>query len=493
LKASDVVRVTVTDRNNVGQSATGFLWQTNQQVVTSLHAVLHKALPGRTIWVFCNGKATKANVSKVLQKADLVLLRPEKPIKGCKVFKDKLRGLTAASLKPAPRSPLYTFGWKGAASTSTSRDIWKGDTGGNETLNGLVDNAETIRILRTLRLPSLNLDIYFVQGPLGGGYSGAPVVDRSGRLVGIVDGGLDKGRSDYNWLIPATFLNELVALGVPKIPVVDLKLLENHFSAGLVEPTGTQTEIYFRPQPRAVQRGSRYQFIKTKTRSLASLARTSDDPDAIRQLVRYFGNAVRPDVEHRLRFDIFEDLKRSLIIAVPVGQGLIDGPVPGYPDIRLLRSEADTPGDEIQFEELVPDADGYQRVATGQDGRAYFPRDRGYFNAYIHETVKNCLAGGDQCHYISDTTRAAQFPNGNKVLSFGIFVKPNSDAYPYFFYYSVAVRKNIAFIARAQIQVFPDVEGLFQCASATVPCRDTSIVLKQLSQLVAAQLTTFGN
>jgi hypothetical protein len=496
IEPEHVVRVTVTDRNGVGQSSTGFLWQNNQQVVTSLHAVLHKALSGRTIRVYCNGIPTEADVSGVFQRADLVLLTLVKPIQHCKVYKDDmLQGLTVASLKPAANTQLYTFGWKGAASSSTGRNLFKGKVGGAETLEGLIAYKETKEIIRSLRLPAMNLDIYFVTGDgLGGGYSGAPVVDSSSRLIGIVDGGLDKGTSDYNWIIPATNLIDLIKRKEEKettLPKVDLTLLENHFSAGLVEPPEAQSEVLFRPQPRAAQIGSRYHFIKTKTRSLASLASTSDDPDGILQLVRYFGNALRPDVEQSLSFDIFEDLERSLIIAVPVGQGLIDGPVPEYPDTYLLRSEAATPGDEIQFEELVPDAQGYQRVATGSDGKVYFPEERGYFNAYIYQTVKDCQAGGDQCQYISDTTRMVRFDNGNKVLSFGIFVEPPPDTYPYFNYYSVAVRQNVAFEARAQIQIFPKEEGLFQCKSARVPCKDSSKVLTQLSQLVAAELTTF--
>ncbi len=271
LEDNDVLRVTVTDANGVGQSATGFLWGSKSTVVTSLHAVLHVRLPGRKIEVFCRGVPTTAQVDKVLRKADLVLLKTEQPVEGCNEFDDAFAGETAASLKPQHRTPLFTLGWKGAASSVTYRDLLKGRAGDPETVAGLVDNPTTMKAISDLKMPAMNSDVYFVTGDgLGGGYSGAPVVDTSGRLLAIVDGGLDKGASDYNWLVPAAFLAEIEADGDTEVPAVDLGLLEAHFSAGLVAPPGTQAEIAFAPQPALDEAGSHYHFVKTKTRSLES-------------------------------------------------------------------------------------------------------------------------------------------------------------------------------------------------------------------------------
>ena len=43
---------------------------------------------------------------------------------------------------------------------------------------------------------------------------------------------MDKGATDYNWLVPAKFLNCLSDLQVNEIPQVELTLLDAHFSAG---------------------------------------------------------------------------------------------------------------------------------------------------------------------------------------------------------------------------------------------------------------------
>lgn len=494
---SAVVKVTVTDPSGKGQSATGFLWQSPNQVVTSLHAVLHLQKPNMTIRVICDGARIPATVVKVLKNADLVLLKPDRPVEGCRVFDDNFRMADAARLKPQPRANLYTFGWKGGASTATSRDLRKSDVSGTENLDGLIDNRETKKAIVSLKLPSLYLDVYHVGGdPLSGGYSGGPVVDDRGKLVGIVDGGLDKGMSSYNWLIPAVNLSDLQASTDRTVPVVDLSLLGSHFSAGIVEPAGVQTEVAFAPRPAASQSAdSRYLFVKTKTRTLAQLANTSEDPEGIRRLVSLFRSVVGPDAEHRLRFDIYEDVSRGLIIAVPEGQGLIDGPMPNYPDIHKLRSEAAGAGDGfIQFEALVPDERGFQRVATF-NGSNYYPKDHGYFDAYVQETLSDCKTLWNNTCVLDDRThRVARFSNGGKVLNFGFMVHPDDENdTPAYDYYSVAVKDNVAFTAYSRVHIWAGDEGLFQCQTAATPCDDVSTALVHLSQLVAAQLTSFGD
>jgi hypothetical protein len=499
IENNHVVRVTVTeDSTGKGQSATGFLWKKNNQVVTSLHAVLHKRLENRTIKVFCNGNSQSAQVKNVLQKADLVLLTTDEPVTGCKVFDDSFQGQTAAMLKPKHRTPLYTLGWKGASEVATYRDLKKGGVAGRETLQSLVSNTKSKEALRSLKLPAMNLEIYFVTGDgLGGGYSGGPVVDGSGKLLAIVDGGLDNGGTDYNWLIPATFLNDFKTPNDPTIPEVDLELLGSHFSAGLVEPPGTQTEVSFVPNPQATQDGSRYSFVKTKTRWLDSLINTSDKDIAygIQQLVQTYAKATGSDVEHRIQFDIFEDADRGLIIAVPVGQRLVDGPLENHPDVHQLRSDSKEEGvGYMQFSELVPDANGYQDVAEAADGSNYFPRDEGYFDAYIEEELSDCRnIWQHDCSLDAPTKRVVKFDNGNKVLTFGIHVRPTQTNPTYYDFSSVTVRDNIVFIAETRIVIWKGDEGLFQCALSTTPCGDTSTALVQLSQLVGIQLTTFGS
>ena len=489
LDDNHVVRVKVTDADGRGQSATGFLWRSDRQVATSLHAVMHMRLPGRTLEVQCGGVPYAATVHKVLKRADLVLLTTDRAVEGCRVFPE------AAAGRPVHRDPLYTMGWKGSAATVTYRDLKKGRTGDPETLRGLVTNQATLQALQALQMPALNLEVYFVTGDsLGGGYSGAPVVDAQGALVGIVDGGLDQGATDYNWLVPSAYLAELEAQGEPALPDIDLSLLTAHFSAGLVEPSSVQTEVAYAPKPSSGGADGAYNFVKTKTRSLAAIMNTADwsIAEGIEQLLFRFEPAIGPDAAFELHFDIFEDVERGLIIAVPEGQPLVDGPLPENPDVHQLRTEAEGPGDGyIQFREISSDAEGYIEVAESDDGTYYFPEEDGYLLAFVEQALRECAGWGDACELDEDSIYAIDLGGGAKVLSFGIWAEPQDDAVPYYEYSSVAVRGNAAFTAWAQVHMWEGDEGLFQCVDGS--CSDRTLALTHLAQLVTAHLTTFAS
>jgi hypothetical protein len=93
-----------------------------------------------------------------------------------------------------------------------------------------------------------------------------------------------------------------------------------------------------------------------------------------------------------LRYDIYEDFYSGLVVAVPAGQGLIDKPLEDS-GIYMLRSQNPSGIHAfMDFEALVPDDEGYQRVAKANDGTRFLPKDQGYFNAYVEETIRDCRA-----------------------------------------------------------------------------------------------------
>jgi len=63
--------------------------------------------------------------------------------------------------------------------------------------------------LARIGFPALDLHILYLEGSLLPGYSGSPVFDPNGRLVGVGDGVLEKGASYMSWIIPAKYLAEL--------------------------------------------------------------------------------------------------------------------------------------------------------------------------------------------------------------------------------------------------------------------------------------------
>jgi hypothetical protein len=462
LEAS-VVRVVV---RGGGKSfaASGFVWQKPGQIVTSLHAV-----PGGfEVTVECKGRKASASVAKVLARADLALLTAADGLGGCTPIAQALEQ------KPAPGSELHTFGFHAGAQSGSSRRLHKGFAT-RETLDGLVAGA-SLADIKAFGMPAPDLDIYYVEGGLLPGYSGAPVVDGSGRLIGIADGGLNKGQSDYNWVIPVRYLTELLASGQTQVPAQVAQSGPAHFSAGIAE-ADARTIIEFE------QYGRKYRFVLTKTRSLAELARTADDPDGVRALLGTFGPALGGNLEERLRFDIYEDEERGLIIAVPEGQSLRLEPDPEDPDFRFLVSEAAPPaGGSLDFQE-----DTTAAVLTW-DSTAISANDARYLSEVVSVILEDC---GD-CELDTSSLRMIDFGNGNKILKLGIDAwAEDSDEPEAYLYYSYAVRGDAWFEAQATIDARQP--GLIRCVAESGSCANSPVALAQLAQLVAAHLTTFAN
>jgi len=461
---SSVVRVLV---RGGGKSfaASGFVWQKPDQVVTSLHAV-----PGGwEVTVECRGRKTAASVTRVLPRADLVLLTAPGGLGACTPLGP------AQAQKPEPGSELHTFGFHAGAQSGASRRLHKGFAT-RETLDGLVSGAP-LEDLKRFGIPATDLDIYYVEGGLLPGYSGAPVVDGSGRLVGIADGGLNKGQSDYNWVIPARYLADLLASTETQVPAQVAQSGPAHFSAGIAEPDA-RTVLEFE------QLGRKYRFVQTKTRSLAELARTADDPDGVRALLGSFGAVAGDNLEERLRFDIYEDQERGLIIAVPAGQSLRLEPDEEEPGFNFLVSEAAAEGGLLQFEE-----DTIASIVS-QDETEIATSDARYFSEVVSLILEDC----ETCELDTSTLRMVDFGNGNKILKVGfdVFADDTTDVLEEYLYYSYVVRGDAWFEAQASIDGQGD---LIQCLLDTAgrSCTNSPAALTQLAQLVAAHLTTFAN
>ena len=165
-----VVKVTVTAAGKT-HSGTGFLWGNSNQIVTALHLVQ----PGGNIVVECRGRRQVAQLIRALREADLALLSA--PMDGCVPLQSRQDAV------PQFGSRLYTFGYGGGAQAGTSKALEKGYTA-NETLNGILSPTDAAEI-RRFGAPSIDLPIYYLQGSLTPGFSGAPVVDNAHRLVGV--------------------------------------------------------------------------------------------------------------------------------------------------------------------------------------------------------------------------------------------------------------------------------------------------------------------
>ena len=135
------------------------------------------------------------------------------------------------------------------------------------------------------------------------GLSGAPILDGSGRVVGVVDGGLESGAIGISWGIPARYLDSLAASRTRKLP--GARGIEELFSADLKASVGRTRNIA----------GGR--LVKLRTRSFEELASTADDQLGLMQLAQVF--SMQSFNPMQFRYDVYQDVESGATVVLPEG------------------------------------------------------------------------------------------------------------------------------------------------------------------------------
>lgn len=300
------VRITIKQGDVIKSAATGFVWKEPTQIVTSLHVLHHD---GAVAIVEFNGVKRIAQVAQVLPHADLVLLTVDEPIDGWVAITEK------SDDKPPYKAPITALGFNAGASGSMTRDLQKGHAN-PEILKGLLPPDDRAAV-EAVKIPDIELDIYYLQGSLLPGFSGSPVVDADGTLIGIGDGGLEDGASNVSWVIPARYLDDLTASKIEELPA-ELEKAGQLMSADIIDVKSYEELGYEELEFEG------FVFVKTKTRSFGQLLESSSDPDGLLNVLNIFAD-YKIDYES-LRFDIYEDLSNGLIITMPAGiPPVVDG------------------------------------------------------------------------------------------------------------------------------------------------------------------------
>lgn len=470
-----MVRVTVTspDHPEQGQSSTGFLWRSQDQVVTSLHGILAARDERWQIDVICRGTPVRATPDRILKKADLVLLKTDQPVVGCAPFDGSV------DADPESGLAMQSAGWP--ANALIDLELKKrGVYSGRETLAGLVYDGKVLEGLKVLQFPATNLPVYLVSAEgLRSGYSGAPAVDRQGQLRGIVDGGLAKGTADYNWLVPAHFLKELEASSERTLPVVNNgELLSALFSTGIL---ADDLELSYSRQDSDNDR--QFNFVRTKTRRLDTIVDTAEAGKAagMQMLLLRYLNILGAERTAGIAFDIYEDTNSNLTLAVPEGQDLSIGwnEALGY---RQILSQAEY--GYIEYYEATS--------AIDDNGDEYRPGDEGFLAAFAQEQLRFCVEAAHECRFDQRTGAMDVFENDSRAYTFGIWREEEPDEedftrYRTYRYYSVALKQDFAFVSYADIETVSDDDSLFECQKNCASAEAGT----DFAQLAAVQLTTF--
>lgn len=329
------VALVKTDRTGAAAGSTrasGFVWPDARHVVTAFHVVAG----ANAVWVSYDDGANllRAQVVKTLPNRDLALLAIDQPREG-------LPAVLLADERPAPRSAVTAIGYpQGVASrlpiTGTIRAQGQGIAA--ETLGELLSEGKLRQELDALGFPSLDEPILLLQASVSPGLSGAPLFNPAGELVGIVNGGLEKGFGEVTWAIPTEALEQLARQRGVAAMNINMSRLTTLFGAEL-EAADSRT-----------QSGGALRYTKLRTRTLGQLTNLNDDPiglmqaanDLVRQLTIASGSFFSPENPHTWEFDLYRvDLAQAppgtpaVVIALPTGTELEPGARPNELRARL--------------------------------------------------------------------------------------------------------------------------------------------------------------
>jgi S1-C subfamily serine protease len=284
------------------RTGSGFVWNATDQVVTALHVVAGC----RAVQVYYQtgyeNRVKNAVVTRFLRTADLALLN----------VRD---ALDVSPLLESVRVPVgetvVVYGYGLGVSTREERPLYV--TSANEQAPYLSDaiNTEAQQQLRALGAPSLDTEVLRVDGNLLPGHSGAPIIDRAGRVIGIGSGGLQRGAVGVGWAIRARYLADLVR--APFASSNGPPSLGTAFGASYATVSADS-------QGRHVRCGE-LEFVQTRTRlPLGTLVASSDDQTGFRQIAATTGRSW--DVLSAMQFDIWTESRSGAGIAVPTGRVL---------------------------------------------------------------------------------------------------------------------------------------------------------------------------
>lgn len=295
----DEVAKTIVRVRSGSKYSTGFFWKDGTTVLTTLHSL--SSLANIEVYIPSIASWKPAKLKKVYKNGDLISLQVSE-YTSVKYIIDRYFS------KPSVDAKVFTLGYNSGSTSYIDRDFSVGLSQGS-TLDDLLP-ASSKQEIKNLGFPSIHTEITYLKGNLLHGFSGAPIVDMQGKLIGIADGGLENGAAGISWCINATHIATLES-SMESPPALNQSKINTLFASEDYESKEDDDNFYIKLDE--------FKFKKIKTRTFAQMDLTgkysSVDALGLTQLLYNLSMFNYPSFE----YDIYLEETSGATIVIPSG------------------------------------------------------------------------------------------------------------------------------------------------------------------------------
>jgi hypothetical protein len=298
-------------------NGTGWCWNNSKQVVTALHVVA--GIPVKDIKVYTDKESKSSGVVKivkVLKEADLALLELDTDL--------GLTPLTLAEVDQNSTSEFYVWGFPHGIFQMAGDDIrFSRSLDASPTLNSIINKTGAKDEFEVQEYPLPTAKILRVSSTIQPGHSGAPIIDKSGKVIGVADGGLRSGTARLNWAFPANmYVPRLLNSNDPAPTTTSLQ--SNLYSSYTVIPDNVsqeeQNQIVEKEASENIVGNDSQSISKTWTASYDEILETMYEEDRNEIMVISAQNGINMDDTW---YDIYEDFNTGATITIPYGENMV--------------------------------------------------------------------------------------------------------------------------------------------------------------------------